>query len=299
MFDSELLKRLHYLSLVAGRAGRVSLVAAGQSTPSGGGEVGALRDYVPGDDYRHVDWVRCARHDDLLTRTFEPFDDAHVYILLDCSPSMGIGSPAKFEVARQIAAALGYLALEGLARLSVVAFAGTVVAELPPIRHKTRAAKLLGFLRQLKVQSGQTDLRRTAELFAARYQRHGPVVILSDLYDPAGFGPGLDVLRHRGYEPRLVQIHAPDEARAELLGDLELFDVETETTRRVTVTQRVARRYRQVFVEFQESVRRYCRRHGLAWLQIASDMPEEEVLLQVVGGTARGRAGRERESFCG
>lgn len=277
MLDSQWLKRLHYLSRVA----------APQKRGPGGGEVTGLRDYAPGDDYRCVDWIRCARHDDLLTRTFQPPDDPHVYVLLDCSPSMGLGGPAKFDLARQIAAALGYVALEGLARLSVMAFCDGIVAELPPIRHKAHTPRLLGFLRSLSLQGKRTDLKRTAKRLIRRYQRHGPAVVISDLYDHRGFQPGLDVLRHRGYEPRVVQVYGPGEARPDLLGELELIDVETGTMRRATITERILRRYQAIFVEFQESVRGYCAEHGLACVQVASDEPEEDVLLKVVG--ARGR----------
>jgi len=289
MIDRQWLKRLHRLSLASRRAGKVSFVAPPRESLSGGAsQTVGLRDYSPGDDYRHIDWVRCARHDELLTRTFEPAEDLHVYILLDCSPSMGLGSPAKFDLARQVAAALGYVALQDLARLSVAAFSDRIVAQLPPIRHKARIFKLLHFLQQLPLQGTRTDLKRTAEGFVGRYQRHGPVVVISDLYDQHGFQPGLEVLRHRGYEPRLVQIHAPCEARPDLLGDLELLDVEAQTARPATITERALRRYQDLFAEFQQSVRNYCAKHGLACVQVAGDAPEDEVLLKVMGGRGRG-----------
>jgi uncharacterized protein (DUF58 family) len=289
MIDSQWLRRLQHLSRVAGRAGRPSLVIpSSKRLHSGGSQAAGLRDYAPGDDYRHIDWVRCARHDELLTRTFPPAEDLHVYILLDCSPSMGLGNPSKFDLARQVAAGLGYAALSDLARLSVAAFSDRIVAGLPPMRHKARIFRLLRFLRQLPLQGTRTDLKRTAEGFVGRYQRHGPVVLISDLYDQHGFQPGVEVLRHRGYEPRLVQIHAPREARPDLLGDLELFDVETQTVQRTTITERAVRRYQQLFVEFQQSVRGYCAKHGLACVQVASDAPEDEVLLKVLGGGGRG-----------
>jgi uncharacterized protein (DUF58 family) len=289
MIDLQWLKRLHHLSRAAGRAGGVSLVAPCREDLSGGaGAPVGLRDYAPGDDYRQIDWVRCARHDELLSKTLRPVEDLHVYILLDCSPSMGLGNPAKFDLARQVAAALGYAALADLARLSVAAFCDRIVAQLPPIRHETRIFKLLRFLRQLPLQGTRTDLKRAAEGFVGRYQRHGPVVVISDLYDSSGFQPGLDCLRRRGYEPRLVQIHAPCEAQPDLLGDVELRDVETQAARPVTVTERALRRYQGLFAEFQQSVRSYSARHGLACVQIATDAPGHEVLLKVLGGGGRG-----------
>jgi uncharacterized protein (DUF58 family) len=288
-FDFELLRRFEFLSLGLGRAGHGLLLAGPRQGPLGGGtEPAGLRDYVPGDDYRHVDWRRCARHDELLTKTFAGDEDRHVYILLDCSPSMGLGRPPKFQLAREIAALLGYLVLRDLGRLGVTAFSDRVLADLPPLRGKGRFGLLLRFLEQLGLEGTRTDLRRTAEGFVRRYQRHGSVVVISDLYDPAGFQPGFDRLRQHGYEPRIVQIHEPGEAEPALLGDCELFDVEGKTARRVTVTERAARRYRRLFAEFHASVRGYCARHGMACVQMASDTPQQEAMVQIVTGT-RGR----------
>jgi len=291
-FDSQLLRRFQYLSLVARRAAERSLVAGPRKTlPGGGTEVSGLRDYAPGDDYRYIDWAWCARRDELLTKTFEGDEDLHVYILLDCSPSMGLGRPPKFQLARQVAAVLGYAALTNLDRLSVAAFSDGIVDELPPIRHRQRIPRLLQFLNRLspadtQTKLAQTNLTRTAEGLVRRYQRHGPVVVISDLYDRNGFQRGFDILRHGGYEPRLVQIHDPTEARAELLGDVELFDVETASAQRVTVTERAAQRYAELFAEFRRSVRSYCGKYGVPCVQIAGDAPEDEVLLTVLGARA-------------
>ena len=283
-FDSDLLKRFQYLTLVARRAAERSLVSGPRKKlPGAGTEPSGLRDYAPGDDYRCIDWTWCARRDELLTKTFEGDEDRHVYILLDCSPSMGLGRPPKFHLARQIAAVLGYAALTNLDRLSVAAFSDGIVAEMPVLRHQARIPRLLQFLEQLSSQGSQTNLARTAEGLVGRYQRHGPAVVISDLYDRSGFQRGFDVLRHGGYEPRVVQIHDARETGCAVLGDVELFDVEAEAARRVTVTERAVQRYAELFAKFHRSVGSYCAKYGIPCIQIASDAPEDEVLLAVLG----------------
>jgi len=285
LFDRELLKRLHYLSLVARQAGGSSLLAARRKKlPAGGTEVTGLRDYAPGDDYRYIDWIGCAGHDELLTKKFEGDTDLHAYVLLDCSASMGQGNPSKFRLARQIAAALGYVTLLNMDRLGVVGFSGRIVAELSPMCGKPRIPRVLRFLQQLPLADTPTDLTRTVQGFVRRYQRHGIAVVISDLYDREGFARAFDLLRHRGYEPRLVHVYEPREADPGLLGDAELVDVETGAGDRVTITERAARRYRQLFEQFRSSVRQYCAKHAMACMQIASDTPEDEVLLKVLSG---------------
>jgi len=283
-FDSQILKRFHFLSLSAGgSAGRSLLAPPRKKLPGGGTEVTGLRDYAPGDDYRYIDWTWTARRDELLTKVFEGEEDRGVYVLLDCSPSMGLGRPAKFDLARRIAALLGYAAVANLVQVGVAAFSEGIVARHPPLRDRARFGRLLRFLEGLQLRGTRTDLARTAEGFTRGYQRHGPVVVISDLYDPAGFRGGLNVLLHRGYEPRVVQIYAPSEAKAERLGDLELHDVEVAASRRVTVTEKAARRYRELFARFQESIRSYCSKYGMACMQVACDTPEDEALLRVLG----------------
>ena len=198
-----------------------------------------------------------SRRDELLTKVYEGHADPHIYILVDCSASMSVGRPSKLYVAQQVAAAIGYAALVNMDRLGVAAFADGLVAALPPLCHHTRLPRLLQFLDSLTTQGRQTDLARSVESFVRRRQRPGPVVIVSDMYDIHGFQRGLEMLRYRGYEPRLVQVQDPREIDPQFVGDVEIFDVETGAVRQVTVTQRMVARYRQLVGKFQDSLCTY------------------------------------------
>ncbi len=284
LFSPGLLKRTELLSLSAERSGGSPLLAAvRRRLPGGGTEVTGHRDYSPGDDYRGIDWTLYARRDELQVKLFEGRCDRDVHLLLDCSPSMGLGQPAKFQLARQIAAALGYVSLMHLDRLVVAAFADGLAAGLPPLRHGSRVLRLLRFLEALSPLGKKTDLLRAVETFVRRPQRPGPVVVISDLYDPDGFERALDLLRFYGYDPRLVHLVDPDDAEPRLLGDVELIDVESQTGTNVTVSERTVRRYRVLAAEFQASVRDYCRRRGIVYMPIPCDMAEDEVFPRVLG----------------
>ncbi len=139
------------------------------------------------------------------------------------------------------------------------------------------------FLEALSPRGKKTDLLRAVEMFVRRPQRQGPVVVISDLYDPAVFSSGFDLLRFYGYDPRLVHLVDPSDAEPALLGDVELIDVESQTGTNVTITERTVRRYRALVAEFHESVREYCRRRGIVYMPIPCDMPEDEVFLRVLG----------------
>jgi len=132
MFDSEFIKKLEYLSLISRRIFRGQLLAQKRTRQLGGGvEFADHRDYVFGDDLRYLDWNVHARLGSRLIKRFEEEEDLHVYFFLDCSQSMSVGQSgqkgaSKFDYARQIVAALAYIALADLDRVSVVVFADKI-----------------------------------------------------------------------------------------------------------------------------------------------------------------------------
>ena len=120
-FEDDFLKKLEYLHVVSKRA------FAGQNradrlTPKRGRglEFADHRQYTPGDDFRHIDWKAYKRLNRLLLRLFDEERDLPIYLMLDASRSMA--EPAKFDMARRIAAALCYIGLAHLDRLTILPF---------------------------------------------------------------------------------------------------------------------------------------------------------------------------------
>lgn len=305
MFDSEFLKQLEYLSLLSKRMFQGQLLAQRRTKQTGGGiEFADHREYIHGDDLRYLDWNVYARHGDLLLKRFQEEEDLHVYLLLDVSQSMsasGLGAnrnasssgdsdtPApKFMLARQIAAALAYIALADLDRISIYAYSDGVKVNLPLVRGKDQILSVLRFLEGLQCQTEKTDLRRCVGEFVTRAPRTGLAIIISDLFDQDGFREGVDRLRYAQFEPHVIQIHTPDEADPSLLGDVQLVDCETGAEKKVTVTERKLRQYKTLFESFLTDVESYCRTHGLAHTRATTDVPFDAVLLKMMRAAAVG-----------
>ena len=283
LFDTEFLKKLEYLSLVSRRMFRGSLLAQRRTMQTGGGiEFADHREYSHGDDFRHLDWNVFARHEQLLLKRFQEEEDLHVYLFLDCSRSMAFGTPPKFDLARQIVAALAYIALADLDRVAVIAFADEIIADFPLTRGKDRILSLLKFLEELEVQGEATDLARVVKEFTQRPLRRGLSVIISDLFDPRGFEGGFDLFRYRNFELHAVQLHDRLEANPSLLGELELVDIESDGSQKVTITENALKKYRQLFEEFQESLRQYGRRYGVGVTQTQCEVPFDEFILKMM-----------------
>ena len=284
LFDSDFLKRLEYLSLVSKRMFRGQLLAQRRSKQMGGGvEFADHREYAHGDDLRYLDWNVYARYGNLLLKRFHEEQDLHVYILLDASPSMNVGQPStKFDYARQVAAALAYIALADLDRVGIYAYSNELIDELPMTRGKDRVLSVLRFLDNLKTSGTRTDLARIVRGLVNRAQRAGLVIIISDLLDQDGFKQGVDLLRHRRFEPHVVQLYTTDEAQPQMLGDVELQEVETGDLRKLTITEHKLKKYAELFQGFLDDIDAYCRTYSLSNTRTTIDLPFDELVLRMM-----------------
>jgi uncharacterized protein (DUF58 family) len=283
LFPPDFLTRLEYLSIVSKRVFRGSLLAQRRTMQLGSGiEFSEHREYTPGDDLRYLDWNVYARHGDLLLKRFQEEQDLHAYFLLDCSRSMEFGEPSKFDLARQLVAALAYLALADLDRVSVLTFNNDVVNEFPLTRGKERIVPLMRFLEAQQLTGTNTDLSRSVQEVLQRTRKVGIAIVVSDLFDESGFQSGLDQLRYRRFDGHVVQLHASEEADPAVLGDVELFDVENDSLRKVTVTEQNARTYRKLFDDYQHSVRDYCRDYNWGCTQSPATVKFDDLVLRMM-----------------
>jgi len=288
LFPSDFLTRLEYLSIISKRVFRGSLLAQRRTMQRGAGiEFSDHREYAAGDDFRYLDWNVYARHGDLLLKRFQEEQDLHVYFLLDCSRSMGFGDSEKFNLARRLVAALAYIALADLDRITVLSFSEDVIDEFPLTRGKARILPLMKFLEAQHVVVSETALSRSVQGLIHRTRRVGMAIVVSDLFDESGFQPGLDQLRYRRFDGHVLQLHDPKEADPALLGDVELMDVETGSLRKVTVTERNAREYQRLFQGHQQSVRDYCRNYGLGCTQSPSTIKYDDLILRMMREAGR------------
>jgi uncharacterized protein (DUF58 family) len=280
-FDDVFLRKLERLAVVAKRVAARQMRGERPTRRVGTGiEFADHRDYVPGDDLRHLDWNLYGRLERPLVRMFDEDEDLPVYLLVDTSASMGLGTPPKLRLARETAAALAYVALSNLDRVALYPAAQGLGNGSGLVRGKAQIHPLLTLLSSFRPE-GRTDLRAAASAVVERHRRRGVTVVISDFYDPAGYQEALDRLRYGRFEPVVVQITSPDEAAPALRGELTLVDVETGEERVVTVTPAVAEAYRQRYGARLRALDRFCRERAISCFQVGSDHPLEDLVLQV------------------
>jgi uncharacterized protein (DUF58 family) len=290
-FENDFLKRLEYLHVVSKRALAGQNRADRLSPKRGRGlEFADHRPYAPGDDYRHIDWKAYKRLNRLLLRLFDEERDLSIYLMLDVSRSMA--EPAKFDMARRIAAALCYIGLAHLDRLTIVPFGRGLGRESSPGRGKGRIFRVFDALEQLEA-SGPTDLRESCKVFASRPRQLGLVVIISDFLDSRrsspepnpraeadGFEAGLKILRTLGHDVFAVHVTSERDRDPGVHGTVRFVDVETGDVREVEVTPRLAAAYVQASKAHGDALERFCGRYDIGYVQAEAERPFEDVILR-------------------
>src|SRR3954462_14210326 len=123
LLTPELLRRLEQFQLLATRRAKSSARGERRSRARGQSvEFADHRNYTHGDDFRYLDWNMYGRLEKLFLKLYEEERELPVRVFLDASESMSFGEPRKFDFARQVAAAIGYVALSGFDRVSVIPF---------------------------------------------------------------------------------------------------------------------------------------------------------------------------------
>ena len=280
LLDPDFLRRLARLRLMVRRRFAGAAGGARRSVRRGSSaEFADHRPYYSGDDVRRIDWNAYARLEELVLRLYVAEEDLTLYLLVDASRSMAVGDPPKIDVAKRIAAALGYVGLSGSERVAVVPFGAGIRAPLPPVRGKRRIGTLLRHLDGLEA-TGATDLSRATEEILARRMRPGLVAVVSDLLDPGGYQRPLDRLIAERHEVALFHVLAADELDPEPGGDLVLVDSERGTRVDVSLDARAIRAYRARLAAFLSEAEAWAKRRGVAYVRVAGDVGIEEALLE-------------------
>lgn len=285
LLSAELLRRLEQFQLLARRRARSAVRGERRSRARGQSvEFADYRSYVAGDDLRYLDWNLYGRLDRLFLKLYEEERELPVRLFLDASESMSFGEPAKFDFARQVAAALGYVALCGFDRVSVTVFPGQAdeVATLRSLRLVRGRRSAISFFEGLAGLSagGAADLNASLRRGAIEARQSGLAVVLSDFLDPAGYEAGLGALVGRGFQVDVVQVLAPDELAPTTFGDLRLVDSETGAVQEVTFGRYRLAAYQETVNRFCGRLREFCAGRGIHYFFASSATALEALLLR-------------------
>jgi uncharacterized protein (DUF58 family) len=294
LLDADFLKKLERLTVVPKRAFPGRMKGEKRSPKRGTSiEFADYREYVPGDDLRYVDWKAYARLERLFLKLFVEEEDLSIHLLVDASKSMDFGANGvtKFDYARKVAAALGYVGLVRYDRVGVTGFSQALGRRAPTLRGRPSVPAFFDYLQKL-TPGGGTDFARALQNYVLRATAPGVCIVLSDFFDP-GWEKGVRALLGSRFQVVLLQVLDPKEVEPDLLGDLRLVDAETGEAREISVTPSLLTRYRAALDGFCGQLSDLASRHGMDYVRTTTDAPFEDLLLKTLrsAGMLRGGAG--------
>jgi uncharacterized protein (DUF58 family) len=281
-FDVEFLRKLERLRLIAKRLSWANAKGEHPSSRKGFSlEFSDYRRYQPGDDLRYVDWNVYRRLDRLLLKVFTAEEEMNVYLLIDTSRSMAEGMPPKIDYAKKVAAALGYIGLKNLDRIGGASFSSALQAPLTLARGRKQILRLFSFLGRLSC-SGETNLRAAVHSFTNLFPYPGLVVIVSDLFDPAGWRASIEELAIKKYQLLVIHLLEPQELNPKPWGDVALNDVESGRERRVFLDEDLVRRFKEELASYFTEIEAVCSGRRIDYVRTTTETPFDEFVLQTL-----------------
>jgi uncharacterized protein (DUF58 family) len=246
------------------------------------------REYVAGDDIRHVDWKVWSKTDKLYLKQYEEETNLLLYLLLDTSESMSYasaGNVTKLQYAQFIAAALGYMVLQQQDSVGLAVFDDMVRRYLKPAGQPTHLKELLHVM-DITPAREKSDLGVVFHDLAERFKKRGVVAIFSDLFDDVSrIVAGLKHFRHRRHE--VIVFHILDPAELEFpFRETTLFKGMEGLSEILTEPQALRRAYQAEIGAYLAEIRRECQMINIDYVAIRTDQELDTALSSYLASRA-------------
>lgn len=255
------------------------------------------REYVPGDDLRHMDWKVFGKTDRHYIKRYEEETSLTCHLVVDGSQSMlyaGEGGVSKYDYAATAAASLAYLILRQQDFAGLAVFDEKIRSFVPPSNNPAHLKTLANELSETE-SLPKTDLGMVLSEIATRIRQRGMVVLISDLFDkPENILKGLKKMRAK--EMDIVVFHLLDEEEITFPFQRMYRFLGMEEMLALTADPRsLQAAYLQIFDEFTDTMRRGCLSQGIDYQLVNTSHLLDVVLTAFLAHRAGGAKGRGKK----
>lgn len=246
-------------------------------------EFADYREYQLGDDIRRIDWNLYSRFEKYFLKLFTDERQMKVQVFLDCSASMGKDNPKKASYAVAAVAAMAFLAVHNMDKLTINLMRG--------VRSENPFGTIIGKNAFFRSVAELESVKFDEETFIDKCVMHCPddsvgnglSVIVSDFFTDSNWKKAVDYLRYKKRQVLLVQILTPDEdnptydGRINLI-DSEAVDISDEKNMKLRITRSMQRAYQEALKDMKQDLKSFCSKRGADFITVRTDMPIEKVL---------------------
>ena len=192
----------------------------------GGIEFSEVREYIPGDDVKRIDWNVSARHNSLFVKEFVEENELNIYLILDLSASNNFGfEKSKLDLSFEVAASLMFLALKNNDKLGLGIFTDKLEKFIPSKKGKKQLLRIIKELIDYTPKSKKTDIMESLSTLNNKLKRKSVIYIISDFISDSYEKP----LKFLNLHHRVTLINISDIREKEIpeIGYAYLEDAET------------------------------------------------------------------------
>lgn len=245
-------------------------------------EFSDYRDYQLGDDIRRIDWNLYSRFEKYFIKLFTDERQMQVQIFIDCSGSMGKTNAVKKDYTLASAAALGYLAVHNMDKVTFHTMKGSAAEnKFGTIIGKSAFFRAVGELENVSF-SGDTDIEAcvTGTEISAR---NGLTVVVSDFFTESNWKKAVDYLLYKKRQVLLMQILLPEEIDPAYDGRVNLVDAESENVAdsrnmKVKINKSMRKAYMDALADFRGDMQSFCKKRDVGYISLCTKTPIEKVL---------------------
>ena len=245
-------------------------------------EFADYREYQLGDDIRRIDWNLYSRFEKHFIKLFTDERQMQVQIFVDCSGSMGKISPVKKSYSLATAAALGYLAVHNMDKVTFHTMQGNRAEnKFGTIIGKSAFFRAINEIEDLPFE-GDTDIEAcvTSTDISAR---NGLSVIVSDFFTESNWKKAVDYLLFKKRQVLLVQVLLPEELDPSYDGRVTLIDAESVDAAdlrnmKLRINRSMRKAYLEALSDFRKDIHEFCKKRDAGYLSLCTKTPIEKVL---------------------
>jgi len=226
---ADLLKQVKHIEIKATKLVNEIFAGQYQSVFKGRGmEFAEVREYVPGDDVRTIDWNVTARSQKPFIKKFVEERELTVIFVVDGSRSLSFGTEDKMksELAAELAALLAFSAVKNLDKVGLLIYTDKIEKYVPPKKGKSHVLRVVREVLFHRSESNKTDLRQALETVNNTIKRSAVIFLISDFLDE-GYEKILKVLNQK-HDLIAIHIIDPRERKIPACGWIEMEDAETD-----------------------------------------------------------------------
>ncbi|MBQ8529464.1 MAG: DUF58 domain-containing protein [Clostridia bacterium] len=234
-------------------------------------EFADYRDYVPGDDISKIDWNVYARFDKLYQKLYLDERQMHTKIYIDASRSMQHGTPEKAEQAIKLAAALAYLSVCEMDKVSIFVIKGERVEEV--ISGMVGKDSYLNYINLLNEIEFDGEVSISDAILPSRIgMGDGYSVLISDFLTEEDYERALDKLADRKRDILCIQVLSREELNPQFRGKMHLFDSENPMSFfRKKIDRERVNAYKAALKYITDKIKNYCEARGGHYMLVPAD----------------------------